>query len=42
MKQTHHGYSKDKSEDSDNETVKKRTLPKNKHFGSKNNLDKPD
>lgn len=39
MKQSH-GYSKDKSEEGENESIKKKILSKNKNFGSKHNLDK--
>ena len=39
MKQSH-GYSKEKSEDGDSESFKKKILSKHKNFGSKHNLEK--
>jgi hypothetical protein len=38
MKQSHPHYSKEKSEEAENESVKKKTLSKHKNYGSKNNL----
>jgi hypothetical protein len=40
MKQSNQAHSKEKSEDGDNESVKKKVLSKQKNYGSKNNLEK--
>ncbi len=40
MKQSNHAHSKEKSEEGDNESVKKKVLSKHKNYGSKNNLEK--
>jgi hypothetical protein len=35
-----HGHSKEKSEEAESDSVKKKVLSKQKNYGSKNNLDK--
>jgi tRNA A37 threonylcarbamoyltransferase TsaD len=40
MKQSQQAHSKEKSEEAENESVKKKILSKHKNYGSKNNLEK--